>query len=119
MPDTDTGDRYTFAGVRFGPKAEDAETLVDPYVTYTSERHVPYSNLTVFDVGGRAGARHYKLTVRISPAVVAGFEALLLVTDTLVVNGASYPEATLISLSNKKITPRREFYWFDAEWLVP
>jgi hypothetical protein len=113
-----TLDIYNFAGVNFGPKADDAIPRVQPYQTFTSERHVPYSNLTIFDVGGRAGARHVSATVRVTPALVAAFEALLLVTDTLIWDSASYPNTTMINLTNKRITPLREFYWFDVEFLV-
>lgn len=112
-------DRYTFGGVKFGPRAEEAIPRVNPPETFVSERHVPYSNFSIVDLGGKAGVRHVAASVRLTPALMGPFEALLLVTDTLVWDLVEYPGATLVKLENKRITPRREYYWVDAEWLVP
>jgi len=109
---------YTFAGIDCPPRVDDMVAQVNPAESLYSVRNIPYSNASVLDLGGLGVRRYGPIEVKIDPVDWTAFEALLQASDVLVVNGTTYSRATLISLSNRRITPRGEWYFVTAEFIV-
>lgn len=108
---------YEFDGIHFGAVAQEQQPVVSPPESLYSVRHIPYSNRVVLDLGGK-GARYYRSRIRVAPFNVAFIEAALHTTASLTVAAAVYPSATLTKLENKAQTPRGEYYFYDAEFLI-
>jgi hypothetical protein len=108
---------YSFNGVPFGPRSEEKQPKVSAPTPYSGLRHVPYSNFDVLDKGGK-GSRTYAAEIKLLPENVAAFEDMLLEDGPLVVWGATWPTATLIELEGHGATPRGEYEWYNAKWVV-
>jgi hypothetical protein len=91
---------------------------VNPPESLYSVRNIPYSSASVLDLGGLGVRRYGPIEVKIAPADWADFQALLQASDELIVNDTTYARATLISLSNHVITPRGEWHFVTAEFIV-
>jgi len=108
---------YSFMTIPFGPRAEDLIPRPDPPETVYGIRHVPYSDTNILDIGGK-GPRRFKTDIRLLPENVAAFENTLLETGPLVLNEVTWTTATLVSLTGHTMTPRGEYHFFSAEWIV-
>jgi hypothetical protein len=108
---------YEFGGVEFKPRAAEQLPLVSPGESFTSLRHVPYSNYNVLDLGG-VGPDTYASEVRIANSAVGSFVALLQQRATLYVAGVNKGQATLIKLSGKTADPHLTYTWITAEWVL-
>lgn len=108
---------YGFGRVSFGPMISDWVPQVDPGELFSSERHVPYSDYNVIDVGGR-GPKKWKARVRIRPDDVQWIEPLLGKTAALTVNGVTYAKALMTALSNHQVSPLGEWHAYDAEFTI-
>jgi hypothetical protein len=109
---------YEFDGQPFALRIQ-AETVpqVEAPESVVSERHVVYSDLTVLDVGG-SGPRRFRCTVRLAPSEVVAFEGKRLRTGPLTVAGVTWASATLLRLTNHQMTPKGEYHFYDAEWVL-
>lgn len=109
---------YQFAYVPFSPRAADKMPLPSPGELNTSLRHVPYSDANVLDIGGR-GPRMYAAEIRVDPFYGADIENQLGLTDTLILMGSNFGQATLTKLTGKGIDPvQQKWLWYDAEWVI-
>jgi hypothetical protein len=108
---------YQFSGVPFSPRAGDLIPQLEQGALQFSARHVPYSSFNVIDLGGLA-ERRFKAQIRLTPANAPVFVGLLGTTGEIVINGTSFLGGTLVSLSNHTVTPRLEWHFYDAEWVV-
>lgn len=108
---------YSFAGIPFGPRVSDSVPMITPGELQQTERHVPYSNYNIVHLGG-VTSRRYAAQIRLIPANVAAFEALLGSSHPIVVCDINYPAATLLKLGNHTMTPLGEYHFYDAEWTL-
>lgn len=119
---------YEFVGVKFGPRITDLVPQVDPPEVVSGERHVPYSSITVLDIGGR-GPRRFKASIRVAAVDRVAFEELIGTTGTLYVANIPWPQATLMKLGSHTMTPRGrtteagflldgESHFYEAEWTI-
>lgn len=108
---------YSFDGIPFGPRSEGLQPQVQPGPSIYTERHIPYSTATVLEMAG-TGPRKYAAPIRLPPEDVVAFEERIQAEGVLVVNGVNWGTATLVSLANHVITPRDEWHFYDAEWII-
>lgn len=107
---------YEWAGLAFGPKISDAIPIPSGELSVT-ERHIPYSDASVIDIGGRL-PRHYATTIRINPNDYVAFDAALGQTADLYLANQLYPAATLVKLSAPQSTIHGEWILCEAEWVL-
>lgn len=111
---------YQFGSLPFLPRQSDNVPAVDPGDLIFGERHVPYSDINIIDIGGRA-PRRYKCTIRVNPDQVTAWEASQGVTASLWVMDQEYTSATLVKLTNHQRTPLNVepvYHFYDAEWAI-
>lgn len=108
---------YTFDGINCAPRVDQMAPQVNPGESLYSVRNIPFSAASVLDLGG-IGVRRYQAEVKVDPDDAADFEALLQESAVLVVNGVTYSRATLVELSNKQVTARNDFVFYQATWVV-
>lgn len=108
---------YEFAGFAFRPRASDGQPMVSASGLLSSERHVPYSNFTVLDLGGRT-PRRFATSIRLDPDQVIAFEGLIGTTGPLTVAGIEWSSATLLAMDNHTMTPGGEYHFYDASWIL-
>lgn len=108
---------YQFSTLVLHPRAADEQPMVSAPETILSERHVPYSDLNILDIGGKS-FRRWAVKLRVAPDDITALEALLLVSAELTVAGVTWPRATLTSLTNHTMTPMAEWHQYDATWVV-
>jgi len=119
---------YEFVGLKFGPRVQDLVPQVIPPEVISGERHVPYSNITVLDLGGR-GPRRFKSSIRVASIDRVAFEDLVGSTGTLYVATIPWPQSTLMKLDNHTMTPLGQhtdtdfvldgqWHFYDAEWTI-
>jgi hypothetical protein len=109
---------YEFGGVPFGPQAEEFQPIASRGDNQFSIRHIPHSNANVLDLGGRLPSYFGPVNIRVDPLDAVSLEALSQATDDLTVAGISYPSATLVNLTNKRLTPRGEWVYYTAHWII-
>ena len=118
---------YEFQGIPWGPMISDYVPRPSVPAPFVSERHVPYSNITVVDFGG-FGPRRLACRIRVGYQDRASFEATITTTGPLVLTGVSWSLATLIKLENHQVTPlpvvaelptfEGMYHTYDAEWII-
>lgn len=109
---------YEFGGIVIKPRFEEFMPQVFPAENLYSLRHIPYSDANVLDLGGKGVRKYGPIDIRIDPDDASALEALSQQTDELIVAGITYPTAILISLTNKRMTPRNEWIYYTAEWVI-
>lgn len=119
---------YEFDGIKFGPVMNDRIPSVDRDLVY-GERHVPYSDKTIVDIGGY-GPNRFSSTIRVGRMDVTSFRLRLGRTASLYIANVHYPHAVLIKLASHTMTPRQFFspgpgwqldgiyHYFEAEWIM-
>lgn len=108
---------YSFDGILFGPKVDGLLPQPNAPESVVTERHIPYSDATVIEFGGK-GPRRYTINIRLLPENVTAFEDRLQQEGVLVLNGESWGTATLMSLTNHTMSPREEYHFYDATWII-
>jgi hypothetical protein len=111
---------YQFKTLVFGPRISGEVPAVDPAELISGERHIPYSNLTVIDLGGR-GPRRFKCTIRVTESDLVAWEDALGTTGDLYVAGQLWPLATLMKLGGHNRTPLDAapvWHFMEAEWVI-
>ncbi len=110
---------YVFGAIDFHPKAADQQPLVGPGESFTSLRHIPYSNYNVLDLGGIGPSLYGPIQVSVAPADATAFVALLQTRAALRINGVDMGQATLIDLKEQTTDPRGiAGRWFSAAWAL-
>lgn len=110
---------YTFGGIACAPRADQFVPQVNPGESLYSVRPIPYANgASVLDLGGTGVRRYGPVEVKVAPASYAAFAALVQTTGTLVVNGTTYSNATLVSLTNHQISVLNDWHFVTAEWVI-
>lgn len=108
---------YEWQGVAFGPLTPDGMVVIPESILNVTERHIPYSDASVTDIGGRS-PRHYRSRIRLTVANFVSMESEIGQTSDLTLGGVVYPDATLLGLTNIRMTPRAEYVLTDADWLL-
>jgi hypothetical protein len=120
---------YEFRGTPFAPRLTgDTVPAMGPPLPVFSERHVPYSQVNILDMGG-FGARRWAANIRLVPENVDTMMNKLMSTGDLIVQGETWANATLVKLDNHQVTPRArsgvtapdwepDYHFFDAEWVI-
>lgn len=108
---------YSFGAIPFGPRVSDSVPMVSPGEMQQGIRHVPYSNYNILDLGGVTD-RRYAAQIRVAPANVAAMETAYTngASLPLIVNGVTYPAATMTKLTGHTMTPLGQWHFYDAEW---
>lgn len=111
---------YQFKSLVFGPRISGEVPSVDPAELVSGERHVPYSNLNIIDLGGR-GPRRFKCTIRIPPEDFSAWDNALGSAGDLYVAGTLWTPATLMKLGGHVRTPLDAapvWHFMEAEWVI-
>lgn len=110
---------YVFGAVDFHPRAADQQPLVSPGESFTSLRHIPYSNYNVLDMGGLGPSLYGPIQVEVAVADAAAFVALLQTRAALRINGVDMGQATLTALTDQTTDPRGQAgRWYQASWIL-
>lgn len=109
---------YSFGGVDFGPTPSEHQLLVGPAENFFSLRHVIYSNANVLDLGGVGANVYGPIDIRVDPDDEATLRTKLHTTASLTVADVVYPSATLVQLTGRSQTPRGEWFYFTAQWVI-
>jgi hypothetical protein len=108
---------YSFLGVPFSPLVSDAAPRPNRTVAQT-RRHIPYGNTDILDFGGlQAGT--WQAKVRVDPSNAALLLSKLGLTGTLIVDDASYPGSAMTKCEGHYVTVRREYDFFEVEFVIP
>lgn len=108
---------YEWDFVEFAPLIPDGMIQI-PEATYNAtERHVPWGDVNVLDLGGR-NSRHYRKRIRMTVANFVSIDAAVGQVADLILGGITYTDAALISLTNIQQTPRGEYVEADADWVL-
>jgi hypothetical protein len=111
---------YQFGSLVFGVRQSAEVPAVDPGELIYGERHIPYSNFTVLDIGGR-GPRRFKCTIRIPASDQFSWDDALGTTTDLYVAGQLWSPATLVKMGSHTRTPLEAspvYHFFEAEWAI-
>lgn len=111
---------YQFGALAFTPKQSDFVSGVEPGEMQYGERHVPYSNINIIDLGGKT-SRRWKATIRVAPTDVVAWESAQGQTAELWVMGTQWHSATLVKMGNHQRTPLEAgpiWHFYDAEWVM-
>jgi hypothetical protein len=117
---------YEFKTLKFGPPVSDRIPQVDRELIF-GERHVPYSDKTILDIGGY-GPNRYASSIRVLAADVAAWRLALGTTGNLYIANVLWTGATLVKLGSHSMIPRQQFagtwqldgqyHYFEAEWIM-
>lgn len=108
---------YEWQGNAFGPLLPDGLIPIPESVLNVTERHIPYSDASVTDIGGRS-PRHYRARIKLTVAAFVSMESEIGETSDLTLGNVVYPDATLLGLTNIRETPQAEYVLTDADWLL-
>lgn len=117
---------YEFRGLKFGPPMNDRLPQVDRELIF-GERHVPYSDKTILDIGGY-GPNRYASTIRVNAEDVAQWRLALGQSGDLYIANVLWTGAVLVKLGGHSMIPRQTFvgpgwnldgqyHYFEAEWI--
>lgn len=110
-------DYYSFGNIAFGSMVPDGLIIIPSGEVNYGERHIPFSDQSVLDLGGRS-PRHYAARIRATISNYVAIENQVGTTTTLVLGGIEYDNATLVKLDNVRQTPFGEYVLADAEWIL-
>lgn len=108
---------YEFGGVEFKPRYAELQPMLTTGESHTAQRHIPYSNYDVLDLGGVSPSRYGPIEVRIDPSDLATLQSYLQTIKPLFLAGVEYT-GILVGFSNVALSTHGEFYWATLEWVV-
>lgn len=108
---------YEWQGNEFAPLIPDGMIPIPEGAYNSTERHVPWGDVNVLDLGGRSSG-HFRARIRMLIAAFVSMYAEVGQVADLILGGITYSDAALINLTNVRMTPGGEYVLADADWAL-